>query len=100
MPNPYTPHEAVQVSITEVPLVNVIDLRKRSENMARLQRGHVTRMEDLQSEIVLNSQIDVRDLAPLEQEVNKKLRKKHQAELKNEMRAAPRSSVRARPPLA
>jgi len=76
--------------LNEMPLINVIDLRKNSENLARLLRGEVRAVEDLQSEIILDS-LDVKDLAVVEQEVNKKLKKKYQAELKNEMISPARS---------
>jgi len=76
--------------LNEIPLINVIDLRKNSENLARLLRGEVRAVEDLQSEIILDS-LDVKDLAVVEQEVNKKLKKKYQAELKNEMISPARS---------
>lgn len=90
---------AGQVSLTEVPIRNVIDLRNQSENMSRLRKGQVHRVEDLQSVIVIDESLEFKDLAIVELEVNKKLRKKHKAELKNEMIAAPRTSVRDRPPL-
>ena len=76
--------------LNEMPLINVIDLRKNSENLARLLRGEVRAVEDLQSEIILDS-LDIKDLAVVEQEVNKKLKKKYQAELKNEMISPARS---------
>ena len=76
--------------LNEMPLINVIDLRKNSENLARLLRGEVRAVEDLQSEIILDS-LDVKDLAVVGQEVNKKLKKKYQAELKNEMISPARS---------
>lgn len=51
--------------LNEMPLINVIDLRKNSENLARLLRGEVRAVEDLQSEIILDS-LDVKDLAVVE----------------------------------
>ena len=71
------PHEPIQMSLVEIPILNVIDLTKRSENLARLNKGQIRSIEDFQSEIVIDNQLNVKDLAVVEEEVNKKLRKKH-----------------------
>lgn len=76
MVNPYPgkgpTNEPVQ--LTDLPLLNVIDLTKRSENVKKLRHGKA--VEDLESEIVVDSHLSQDDLAIVELEVNKKRKKK------------------------
>ena len=61
------------VSLTQLPVVNVYDLTRRSENMAILKKGG---HEELSSETVSDRYLTDSDLAAVEVEVNKKRRKK------------------------
>ena len=69
----------------------MIDLTKHSPNIAKLRQGN--RIEELDFEIVVDSHLSEADLPSLEVELNKKRRKKHQAERTNAM-ISPASSVR------
>ena len=59
-----------------MPLLNVIDLTKRSENIKKLRQNGTTAIKDLESEIVVDSHLSQDDLAIVEIEVNKKRKKK------------------------
>ena len=63
------------VSLTQLPVVNVYDLTRRSENMAILKKGGQG-PPDLASETVSDRYLTDSDLALVEVEVNKKKRKK------------------------
>ena len=69
----------------------MIDLTKKSPNLAKLRQGN--RIEELDFEIVVDSHLSEADLPTVEVELNKKRKKKHKAELANAM-ISPASSVR------
>ncbi len=74
----------------------MIDLRRRSLNLAKLKRSKSgsVRVEDLEQEIVVDNSLCEADLAEVEIEVNKKRKKKMKAELAHEM-ISPAASVRS-----
>ena len=57
-------------------MLNIIDLTKRSTNMANLLSGKVLNPEDLEAEIVEDRNYNSADLAAVEIEVNKVRKKK------------------------
>ena len=57
-------------------MLNIIDLTKRSTNMANLLSGKVRNPEDLEAEIVEDRNYNSADLAAVEVEVNKVRKKK------------------------
>ena len=57
-------------------MLNIIDLTKRSSNMANLLSGKVLNPEDLEAEIVEDRNYNSADLAAVEIEVNKVRKKK------------------------
>ena len=81
------------VSLTDLPLLNVIDLTKRSLNFSKLKRNKTLSAEDLEHEIIVDTSLCQADLSEVEIEVNKKRKKKQKAEISNEM-MSPASSVR------
>ena len=57
-------------------MLNIIDLTKRSTNMANLLSGKVRNPEDLEAEIIEDRNYNSADLAAVEIEVNKVRKKK------------------------
>ena len=80
------------VTLTDLPLLNVIDLTNRSANTRKLKQGQP--LDDLESEVMVDTHLCQEDLAIVEEEVNKKRKKKQEAELKHQM-ISPASSVRS-----
>ena len=78
------------VSLTQLPVLNLFDLTRRSENMAILKKGG--RATDLTCETLTDGKLSDSDLPDVEIEVNKKKRKK--LAKRNEM-ISPASSVRS-----
>ena len=68
------------MSLSDVPLLNVIDLTKRSANAAKIRSGQVNYPSDLDSEIREDANLSTTDLSEVEIEVNKKKMKKKKAE--------------------
>ena len=95
--NPYLSGSAIDngpVSLSDLPLLNVIDLTKRSANAAKIRSGQVNHPQDLESEMQEDANLSTTDLSEVEIEVNKKKKKKEKAEQANEM-ISPASSVRS-----
>ena len=68
------------ITISDLPVLSVMDLTKRSANMRKYKQGSGVRgPQDLETEIVVDTKIDTGDLHKLEKEVNKHAEKKHQA---------------------
>ena len=63
--------------------MNVLDLTKRSANLTKVRQGQP--LDDLEYSIQTDSQIEEKDLAVIEREVNKKKRKKHKEAKKGGM---------------
>ena len=61
----------------------MLDLTKRSANMTKVRQGYL--LDDLEYSIQTDSQIEEKDLAVIEREVNKKKRKKHKEAKKGGM---------------
>ena len=80
------------ISVTSLPILQVIDLTRRSSNMRKVLKG--AGLADLESEIIEDKTVGLGDLAIIEMEVNKKRKKKHKAEQKNQL-ISPASSVRS-----
>ena len=66
----------VDVEFTELPVLNVFDLTRRSENFLKYKRGAVARPADLESNIVVDDKLAEGDLLLIEKEVNKANRKR------------------------
>ena len=79
----YTP-----VTISELPMLTVYDLTKRSSNITKYKQGRVQNPADLDTEIVPDDKIDTNDLHRVEKEVNKRQKKRLRAIQQNELRAA------------
>ena len=84
--NPFKPPPPVY--LREMPLLNVVDLTKRSANQERLRQGDL----NLEAQLVVDPQLNRTDLEIVEYELNIKVLKKYRAEIKKEM-ITPRSSV-------
>ena len=65
--------------MTSLPILNMIDLTRRSENLQRVKKG--AKFDDLECEIITDKSLDEADLQVVEVEVNKKRKKKQIAEL-------------------
>ena len=63
------------VCINQIPLLNVLDLTKRSANLAKVRQGRP--LDDLEYQDCADSGIEQADLAVIEKEVNKKKRRKY-----------------------
>ena len=66
----------VDVEFTELPVLNVFDLTRRSENFLKYKRGDVERPADLESSIIVDDKLAEGDLFLIEKEVNKANRKR------------------------
>ena len=59
-----------------MPVLNVYDLTRRSENFLKYKRGDVTKPGDLESSVMVDNKLDEGDLILIEKEVNKANRKR------------------------
>ena len=66
----------MDVEFTELPVLNVFDLTRRSENFLKFKRGDVARPGDLESSIIVDDKLGEGDLHLIEKEVNKANRKR------------------------
>ena len=67
------------VSINQIPLLNIFDMRKASSNMQLVRLGNVNKPEDLESQEVPDWKVKEVDLSIIEREVNRKKRKRAKA---------------------
>lgn len=81
------------MTISELPMVAVTDLTRRSKNAQLYKQGKVQSPDDLQCEIVADGKIGQLDLHKLEKEVNKNAEKKLKAIRDNAMLQASRTSM-------
>lgn len=63
------------VCINQIPVLNVFDLTKRSQNFRKIRAGEPSLMDDLEFAILPDEKIKEHDLVAIELEVNKKKRK-------------------------
>lgn len=84
----------VNVQFSELPILNVYDMTRRSANFLKYKRGKVERPNDLESNIIVDDKLTEADLHVIEKEVNKANRKRLK-DLKNNalIPAATRTSV-------
>lgn len=82
------------VSISQMPILNVVDLTRTSINARRLHMGTISQPQDLESKIVPDHKLKEHDLAILEREVNKKQKKRAKALLAGEMNSPMSPKVR------
>lgn len=67
-------------------------MRRRSDNLKKLKTGRAYGPEDLEWQIIIDTQIAITDLPDIELEVNKKSKRKLRAEARNQM-ISPVSSI-------
>ena len=79
------------VCINSIPMVNLLDLRRRSHNLRKVRSGEI---DDLEYAVVPDEQIQEHDLLSIEKEVNKKKRKRRKDQKNGEM-LSPTSVVRS-----
>ena len=66
----------VNVQFAELPVLNLYDLTRRSENFLKYKRGDVTKPDDLESSVIVDDKLAEGDLMLIEKEVNKANRKR------------------------
>ena len=66
----------VNVQFAELPVLNLYDLTRRSENFLKYKRGDVTKPSDLESSVIVDDKLAEGDLILIEKEVNKANRKR------------------------
>ena len=66
----------VNVQFAELPVLNLYDLTRRSENFLKYKRGDVTKPGDLESSVIVDDKLAEGDLILIEKEVNKANRKR------------------------
>ena len=67
------------ISIKQIPILNIFDMRKASSNMQLVRTGSVNKPEDLESQMVPDWKVKEHDLTIIEREVNRKKCKRAKA---------------------
>ena len=80
------PADFIPITISELPLINLVDLTKKSANFFKINR--LNGPEDLESDLIPDGQLDDQDLYLIEKEVNKRTKKRFKAQQNNLMMSA------------
>ena len=71
-----SPRTASMICLTSIPVLNIYDMTRESENMRQVRTGSVQDPQDLMSIQVPDDRITEGDLISIEKEANKKKRKR------------------------
>ena len=74
------PSDFIPITISELPVVNLTDLTKKSTNFFKCRQGNLRGPDDLESHIIPDGQLEDEDLYLLEKEVNKRTKKRYKAQ--------------------